>query len=264
MKGLTSTIYIRDIVKLRDYTGLIPRLEYYTWSNLENRFVKENTYRYPFFWKENSIRCSHYLIIYKQSENLKEWQEKISDIRLDWYYNLGDEERWGDGMRSICLNGQWGAVEGKTGKLYIPFGKYDFIDGFSYGISRVKMRAHHYLDKEKRQYNREEKWGIVNKFDEIVLPIEYDAVYSFFNKGFKNVYIIKDGVKKEFPLWLSSNELRPYYNDYDDDGPHRDLEYLRAKITGYRKPICQRYSSPVRKNYMIKFIGINDDEDIVF
>ena len=180
LKRPTSTTYIKDIVKLRDYHDVIPKIEFYSWNSLHRCIMKESSNRI--------YRNSPYLIIYKQSEDFKKWDIKISDIRVDWYYNLGDEERWGDGIRSICLNGKWGAVKAKTGKLLVPFGKYDFIDGFNHGLARVKKRGCYYINEEDRHKNQKERWGIIDTFDEIILPLEYDAVYSFFNRQFKKKY----------------------------------------------------------------------------
>ena len=258
----THVRYIKDITKLSDYQGIIPKCDFYTWDNLHKRVVKENTNFYPIMWVgDERKRCSPYLIIYKQSNNLNDWETLISDIRIDFYYNLGDEERWGEGIRSICINGKWGAVQGNTGKVIVPFGEYDFIDGFCFGLSRVKKKGVYYIDEAYRHENRKEKWGIINTKDEIVLPVEYDAVYSFYNKQFKNVFIIKDGVRKEFPLWMSENEhFSPYNNDYDDVW-NRELDYLREKITGYKKSEFNNRYGKLEKNYMNVFIGCDDTDE---
>lgn len=260
LKHSTAVTYIKEIVKLRDYQGIIPKIEFSTWDSLHRRVVKDDTRFFPLWLNEEQRkRCSPYLIIYKQSDDLNKWEIKISDIRIDWYYNLGDEERWGDGIRSICLNEKWGAVEGKTGKLLVPFGKYDFIDGFNFGLSRIKKRGCYYINEDERHKNHKERWGIINTLDEIVLPLEYDAVYSFFDKQFKNVYIVKDGVRKEFPLWMSEKDYsRPYYNDYDNE-MERELEYLREKISGYRKPDFVNRNNCKGKNYMEEFLGWDND-----
>ena len=64
----THVRYIKDITKLSDYQGIIPKCDFYTWDNLHKRVVKENTNFYPIMWVgDERKRCSPYLIIYKQS-----------------------------------------------------------------------------------------------------------------------------------------------------------------------------------------------------
>ena len=265
IESQTSVEYIKDVVKLKDYDGIIPRLDYYTWDDLHNCIKKESTRFYPVVWVgEERNRCSPYLIIYKFSDDLKDWKTKISDVRIDYYYNLGDEERWGEGIRTIYINGKWGAVIGKTGYVIVPFGKYDFVDGFKYGLSRVRKGGYYYIYEADRYKNQKEKWGIINTWDEIVLPIEYDEVYSFYDKSFKSVFIVKDGVKKEFPLWMSANDFsKPYYCDYDNE-LDREINYLRERVSGYRKPELLKHYRRKENNYLYEFIGINDamDDDL--
>ena len=125
----------------------------------------------------------------------------------------------------------------------------------------MKKKGVYYIDEAYRHENRKEKWGIINTKDEIVLPVEYDAVYSFYNKQFKNVFIIKDGVRKEFPLWMSENEhFSPYNNDYDDVW-NRELDYLREKVTGYKKTGFNNHNGKLEKNYMNEFIGWDDNDE---
>ena len=68
------------------------------------------------------------------------------------------------------------------GNILIPFGKYDYIDGFYKGFARVKV-----YDASKEN---KEQWGIINEKGQLVLPIEYDNIWNFYGKEY--VTLVKD------------------------------------------------------------------------
>lgn len=63
------------------------------------------------------------------------------------------------------------------GTMIVPFGKYDWIDGFDNGYARV---------------NKREKWGIINSEGDEVLPVKYDKIWNFYNKGKQSTRIVLD------------------------------------------------------------------------
>ena len=54
------------------------------------------------------------------------------------------------------------------GNIIVPFEQFDVINGFTNGYARIK---------------KESRWGIINKRGEIVLPTEYDDIWTFYNKN---------------------------------------------------------------------------------
>ena len=71
---------------------------------------------------------------------------------------------------------KWGVTD-LDGNIIVPFGKYDWIDGFDQGLARVKIgRA------PSNQVDNDNKWGIINEQGEEVLPVEYDEIWNFFHR----------------------------------------------------------------------------------
>ena len=120
---------------------------------------------------------------------------------------------------------KWGVTD-LDGNIIVPFGKYDWIDGFAQGLARVKIgRA------PSNQIDNGNKWGIINEQGEEVLPVEYDEIWNFFGKNRYSTKVVKDGVKKDVYLHtLNPNlpergitshvALHDDYSDYDDYGTH--------------------------------------------
>ena len=86
---------------------------------------------------------------------------------------------------------KWGVTD-LEGNIIVPFGKYDWIDGFDQGLARVKIGR-----VSSNQVNNSNKWGIINEEGEEVLPVEYDEIWKFIGKNRYSTKVVKDGVKKE-------------------------------------------------------------------
>lgn len=81
---------------------------------------------------------------------------------------------------------KWGVVNA-VGEEIVPFGKYDWIDGFDSGLARVKIgTAPNNIDSNN-------KWGIINEKGEEVLPIEYDNIWNFVGKNRFSTKVEKNG-----------------------------------------------------------------------
>jgi len=91
-------------------------------------------------------------------------------------------------------NYQWSIVD-LEGNVIVPFGKYDWIDGFDHGLARVNK-----VDAGSK------KWGIINMDGEEVLPVEYDSVWNFYGKNRNSTTIEKDG-----------NQTTAYFCDLNPD-----------------------------------------------
>lgn len=120
---------------------------------------------------------------------------------------------------------KWGVTD-LDGNIIVPFGKYDWIDGFDQGLARVKIgRA------PSNQVDNGNKWGIINEQGEEVLPVEYDEIWNFFGKNRYSTKVVKDGVKKDVYLHTLNPNLpergitshvasHDDYSDHDDYGTH--------------------------------------------
>ena len=71
------------------------------------------------------------------------------------------------------------------GTKIIPFGVFNWIDGFDKGLARVKESS---------------GMGIINLSGKIVLPCKYGNVWNFYNKDRSSTRIEKDGISTQFEL----------------------------------------------------------------
>ena len=112
---------------------------------------------------------------------------------------------------------QYGVITA-DGVEIIPFGKYDWIDGFDKGLARVKLGK---VSNGIKDNNA--KWGLVNERGNIVLPIEYDDIWNFYNKNRDTTKIIKGNNAHQFKLsnGVDVNDIFEDYSfDHDDYGSH--------------------------------------------
>ena len=117
---------------------------------------------------------------------------------------------------------KWGVTD-LEGNIIVPFGKYDWIDGFDQGLARVKIGR-----VSSNQVNNSNKWGIINEEGEEVLPVEYDEIWKFIGKNRYSTKVVKDGVKKDVYLHTLNPNLPIRgldfhaipQDDYDNYGTH--------------------------------------------
>jgi hypothetical protein len=69
------------------------------------------------------------------------------------------------------------------GSQFIPYSKYDWIDGFDKGLARVLIRNQGSVGKAL--------WGIINDKGEEVMHVEYDEIWSFYGKNIEFTKITK-------------------------------------------------------------------------
>ena len=105
-------------------------------------------------------------IIFEKIIGHKQFEKKVGvatfsgDILLEAKY---DEITYIDNKRYIVrLNYQY-AVINQEGNLIVDFGKYDYIDYFVHGLSRVK---------------KGNKWGIINKYGYEFLSPKFDEIWK--------------------------------------------------------------------------------------
>ena len=108
----------------------------------------------------------------------------------------------------VITNGPTSIVQGaglfnRKGKEIVPIGKYRKIFGFSKGLARVVS-----------SYNNN-KWGIIDKNGNEILPAEYDQIWNFEGKDVDSVRTVKNGVTKDygFEELLLGNSAEEYNAD---------------------------------------------------
>lgn len=105
------------------------------------------------------------------------------------------------------------------GEEIVPFGKYDWIDGFDNGIARVKIGKGASGIKDNGN-----KWGLIDEAGNEVLPVEYDEIWNFYGKNRKTIKIVKDGLAKNIVLSSllpnKKEKNEPAYEFDDDYGSH--------------------------------------------
>lgn len=160
-------------------------------------------------------------------------------------------------VKVAVKNGEY-AVTDLDDNVIVPFGKYDWIEGFDFGLSRVRTKGIHNhpecwvpcncktqkeydeqmaeIKEEGRKYEEDRrlhnekysKWGIINEEGEEVLPVEYDEVWGFMGRGYASTNVEKDGITRK--VYFDVRHNRPtqitqrsgYVRDYYDDDYESD------------------------------------------
>ena len=110
------------------------------------------------------------------------------------------------------------AVLNIDGTEVVPFGKYNWIDGFDNGLARVRIG--NVTNGQKENGN---KWGLINENGKEVLPLENDDIWPFYGKKRVTTKVVKGNVAKNVVLSeiLGKDEAQEYdcslNNYYDDD-----------------------------------------------
>ncbi len=124
----------------------------------------------------------------------------------------------------------WGVID-DNGNEIVPFGKYNWIEGFEQGLCRVKIGK-----QSSNLANNDNKWGIINEKGEEVLPCKYDEVWRFLGKNRFSTRVVKDGVARDVYFQdlnpsltkleeTSDDYSYDEYDEYDDVEPRTYDEY---------------------------------------
>lgn len=74
------------------------------------------------------------------------------------------------------------------GEEIVPFGTYDWIDGFDRGLARVKIGR-----TSSNLANNDNKWGLIDEQGSVVLPVEYKAIWNFYGKSqYSSIIVTKE------------------------------------------------------------------------
>lgn len=110
-----------------------------------------------------------------------------------------NERTYGDRIVAQRSDYKWGICD-LDGNVIVPFGKYDWIDGFEHGLARVKI-GH----ESNTKANNTNKWGIINTEGVEMLPVVYDNIWNFLGKKLFSTRVEKDDNVK----YINFHELNP-------------------------------------------------------
>lgn len=116
-------------------------------------------------------------------------------------------------------DGLWGVMN-KQGDKIVDFGKYDLIEPFFMGLSRVKIGSGASGLKENYGVN---KWGIINILGEEVVPVEYDEIWQFHLKHKMETTVTKNHISTT--IRLKDIAPAPYNLETDPQGCILDAAY---------------------------------------
>lgn len=142
-------------------------------------------------------------------------------------------------------------VEDLDGNRIVPYGKYDWIDGFDSGLARVKIGK-----EPNNKAKNNNKWGIINEQGEEVLPVEYDNIWNFLGKGRNSTKVEKDGMTTLVYFRNLNPELEDFvYDEYEDE----EYEpYERNDI--YDDIYGTRHYDEYAGSYAQEYAGYSDEE----
>ncbi len=129
-----------------------------------------------------------------------------------------DDLKHNQGVASFMnSDGQYGVMD-KYWNLIVPFGKYDWISDFSYGLARVRKGGifpttfpttiEGNTISMKKTLEGDNLWGIINSNGKIVLPLEYDDIWKFEGRGFLKTTAVKNGHEVVIDLTTLNPNLR--------------------------------------------------------
>lgn len=109
-------------------------------------------------------------------------------------------------------NGKYGVIN-IYGEEIIPFGKYDYIDGFDRGLARVKIGK---LSNGK--IDNGNLWGVINEDGiEVLLPT-YKNIWNFYGKEYNSIVVETSNCRKYIPIasLISKDEDSDYFSESYD------------------------------------------------
>ena len=135
------------------------------------------------------------------------------------------------------------AVIDFNGNIIVPFGKYNYIDGFDTGVARVKLGKNTNGLRES-----DAKWGIIDENGNEVLEPIYKNIWNFYNKALQYTRVESD--EKIFEFHFSNRQLMPNgYQREKDAEIQRGMDNYRA-LQEYRESTYEEYNGYYAQDVM--------------
>ena len=153
-------------------------------------------------------------------------------VNNKWYRHFHDNYaqypsiKIGFGLRTIFDGRNYYVVDNNNNYVIAP-GKYDYIDGFNkHGYTRVMVKEKTNSFSNDSGY----RCGIVDVFGNIILPIEYTSIQSFY-KGCKN---------NEIDVWEGGKDIN---DEYQSELFHYKFGILTKQLTQIGSCFYKRYEA---------------------
>ena len=148
------------------------------------------------------------------------------------------------------------AVIDWNGKEIVPFGKYNYIDGFDYGFARIKTGG-----GRNGLIGDDGLWGIINEDGKEVVPPKYKSIENFYKDHKPYPFIRVEGFDRNFEFLLDEGRLTSEgaYMEWAER-MDRELECYREWKEDQAK---QAYEAELRNysgSYAQDVMGYSDEE----
>lgn len=139
--------------------------------------------------------------------------------------------------------GQGYAVIDFNGNFIVPFGKYNYIDGYDTGVARVKLgKTTNGIQDSSSQ------WGIIDENGNEILKPAYSNIWSFYNKALQ--YTRVESGKKVFEFHFANRQLMPNgFQKGKDAEIQREMENFNS-LQEYRESTYDEYNGSYAQDVM--------------
>lgn len=150
--------------------------------------------------------------------------------------------------------GQGYAVIDFNGNFIVPFGKYNYIDGYDTGFARVKIG-----NTTNGFQATDAQWGIIDEDGNEILKPVYRNIWNFYNKSLQ--YTRVECEEKIFEFHFTNRQLMPNgYQKEKDAEIQREMDNYHS-LQEYRESTYDEYNG----SYAQDIMGYSDqDIDDVF
>ena len=131
---------------------------------------------------------------------------------------------------------RWGVIDPEE-NIIVPFGKYEWIDGFQNGLARVfahsKEEGGYSVFSGMKFYGSGQRGGIINEAGQEVLSPEYN-VWKFYGKNFPTIRYFKGDIGHIVRFeTLNPNLIEEDDDDYDDYDVRNSNDYDMGMSDNY-------------------------------
>ena len=130
------------------------------------------------------------------------------------------------------------------GNVIVPFGKYNYIDGFDTGLARVKIGS-----TTNGLYNSDSLWGIIDEGGNENLEPIYVNIWNFYNKNRMFTKVIQgDGSEFEFHFKDRTLKYSGYQRDKDKEFEDGMRDY--QSLMNYKENTYEEFNGSYAQDIM--------------
>lgn len=140
-----------------------------------------------------------------------------------------------------CKSGY--AVIDSKGDFVVPFGKYNYIDGYQQGYARVKLGK-----QTNGLWETDALWGIIDEDGKEVLKPIYKNIWSFYGKSLHFTRVESEHERFEFHLSEGRLEYYGYQKDKETEMKRKLNDY--KSLIEYRNETYDEYNGSYAQDVM--------------